>query len=92
MAENVVCGPDPERHVEAIRGFADAGYDHVYFHQVGPDQQGFFEFSRASWRPGSPTYASDGHPSPRHGLALNRCAFSLGYLIGSPTRSPTRPI
>jgi coenzyme F420-dependent glucose-6-phosphate dehydrogenase len=44
VAESVVCGPDPERHVEAIREFVDAGYDHVYFHQVGPDQEGFFQF------------------------------------------------
>ena len=24
--------------------FADAGYDHVYIHQVGPDQEGFLDF------------------------------------------------
>ena len=23
---------------------ADAGFDHVYGHQVGPDQEGFFDF------------------------------------------------
>ena len=23
---------------------ADAGYDHVYIHQVGPDQEGFLDF------------------------------------------------
>ena len=44
IAESIVCGPDPGRHVEAIREFVDAGYDHVYFHQVGPDQEGFFRF------------------------------------------------
>lgn len=44
IAENVVCGPDPERHVAAIREYIDAGYDHVYVHQVGPDQEGFFGF------------------------------------------------
>jgi G6PDH family F420-dependent oxidoreductase len=44
VAEAVVCGPDPERHLEAIRTYADAGYDHVYVHQVGPDQAGFFDF------------------------------------------------
>jgi coenzyme F420-dependent glucose-6-phosphate dehydrogenase len=44
IAESVVCGPDPERHVEAIREYIDAGYDHVYLHQIGPDQEGFFEF------------------------------------------------
>lgn len=44
IAESVVCGPDPERHLEAIREYVDAGYDHVYVHQVGPDQEGFFDF------------------------------------------------
>ena len=44
VAEAIVCGPDPERHVALIREYADAGYDHVYVHQVGPDQDGFFRF------------------------------------------------
>jgi G6PDH family F420-dependent oxidoreductase len=44
VAENIVCGPDPEKHLEAIQKYADAGYDHVYVHQVGPDQESFFRF------------------------------------------------
>jgi coenzyme F420-dependent glucose-6-phosphate dehydrogenase len=44
VAEKVVCGPDPDRHLEMIKRFADAGYTHVYVHQVGPDQEGFFRF------------------------------------------------
>jgi len=48
IAESVVCGPDPERHLAAIREFIDAGYDHVYVHQVGPDQEGFFDFYERS--------------------------------------------
>jgi coenzyme F420-dependent glucose-6-phosphate dehydrogenase len=44
VAGSVVCGPDPEAHLEAIRTYLDAGYDHVYLHQVGPDQEGFFRF------------------------------------------------
>ena len=44
IAEALPVGPDPERHVSAIREYFDAGYDHVYVHQVGPDQDGFFEF------------------------------------------------
>ena len=44
LAEKLPCGPDPERHLESIRAYADAGYDHVYIHQVGPDQDGFFDF------------------------------------------------
>jgi G6PDH family F420-dependent oxidoreductase len=44
VAEAVICGPDPERHLEGIREFIKAGYSHVYVHQVGPDQEGFFNF------------------------------------------------
>jgi coenzyme F420-dependent glucose-6-phosphate dehydrogenase len=51
VAESVVCGPDPERHVAAIREFVDAGYDNVYFHQVGPDQEGFLAFAERDLLP-----------------------------------------
>jgi coenzyme F420-dependent glucose-6-phosphate dehydrogenase len=44
VAEQVICGPDPQRHIEMIKKYADAGYDHIYIHQVGPDQEGFFQF------------------------------------------------
>ncbi len=44
VAERVVCGPDPQRHLDGIRKFADAGFDSVYVHQVGPDQDGFIDF------------------------------------------------
>ena len=43
VAETFTCSADPEKHVEAIRKYIDAGYDHVYIHQVGPDQDGFFQ-------------------------------------------------
>ena len=46
VARAVVCGPDPERHAAEIRRYAEAGYDHVYVHQVGPDQEGFLDFYR----------------------------------------------
>ena len=42
--ELVACGPDPGRHLEMIKRFEDAGYTHIYVHQIGPDQQGFLDF------------------------------------------------
>ena len=39
-----MCGPDPERHIAAIRRAADAGFEHVSVHQIGPDQEGFLGF------------------------------------------------
>jgi G6PDH family F420-dependent oxidoreductase len=44
VAEVIVCGPDPEKHRKAIAKYEDAGFDHVYVHQVGPDQDGFLRF------------------------------------------------
>jgi coenzyme F420-dependent glucose-6-phosphate dehydrogenase len=44
IAEAVVCGPDPNKHLDKIQEFADAGYEHIYIHQVGPDQEGFLRF------------------------------------------------
>jgi G6PDH family F420-dependent oxidoreductase len=51
VAESVVCGPDPDAHAAAIREFVDAGYDQVYFHQVGPDQDGFLRFAESELLP-----------------------------------------
>jgi hypothetical protein len=44
IGESVVCGPDLDAHLEGIEAFATAGFDHVYVHQVGPDQAGFLDF------------------------------------------------
>jgi G6PDH family F420-dependent oxidoreductase len=44
VAESITCGPDPERHLAAIRKYAAAGFDHICVHQVGKEQKGFFEF------------------------------------------------
>ena len=43
VAEEVICGPDVDRYVEAIEEFVAAGFEHVYIHQVGPEQEGFIE-------------------------------------------------
>ncbi len=44
LTDTVICGPDPERHRTGIRRYLEAGYDHIYVHQIGPDQEGFFRF------------------------------------------------
>ena len=44
VAESVVCGPDPSRYVEQIRAYVDAGFDHVFVHQIGEDQEPFLRF------------------------------------------------
>ncbi len=47
----ITCGPDPERHAAAIREYVDAGFDEVYVSQIGPDQEGFFDFFRREVAP-----------------------------------------
>jgi G6PDH family F420-dependent oxidoreductase len=44
IAKSIVCGPDPEAHVAEIQKYADAGFDHVYIHQVGPQQEECIRF------------------------------------------------
>jgi G6PDH family F420-dependent oxidoreductase len=44
VAAKIVCGPDAGKHIEKINKYGEAGFDHVYIHQVGPDQEGFFQF------------------------------------------------
>jgi coenzyme F420-dependent glucose-6-phosphate dehydrogenase len=42
VAGLIVCGPDAGRHVDKIEEYVRAGFDHIYVHQVGPDQERFF--------------------------------------------------
>jgi G6PDH family F420-dependent oxidoreductase len=43
--QSVPCGPDiADALRESVRSYVDAGYDHLYFHQIGDDQEGFFRF------------------------------------------------
>lgn len=44
VCESMTCGPDPDEHMQAIQKYADAGFTHIYVHQIGPDQNGFFNF------------------------------------------------
>ncbi|GGQ30814.1 LLM class F420-dependent oxidoreductase [Streptosporangium pseudovulgare] len=38
------CGPDPEKHIQSIKEYVDAGFDEVYISQIGPEQDAFFDF------------------------------------------------
>ena len=49
--EHIVCGPDVQEYLENLRKFADAGYDYVYLHQIGDDQEGFFHFCQKELLP-----------------------------------------
>jgi len=49
--EQFACGPDPQRHVEALRPYVEAGFDELFVNQIGDDQQGFFDFFRREVEP-----------------------------------------
>ena len=42
---STITTPDVEEYVDSYEEAVDAGYDHVYFHQIGPDQEAFLEFA-----------------------------------------------
>jgi coenzyme F420-dependent glucose-6-phosphate dehydrogenase len=51
VAEKLVCGPGADPILEKIGTFVDAGFDHVFLHQVGPRQEEFLEFAKDSLLP-----------------------------------------
>ena len=51
LREALPCGPDAEQWLEEIREYERAGYDHIYLHQIGRDQDGFFRFWREELQP-----------------------------------------
>lgn len=46
LAEQIPCGNEVERHVEAIKAYIEAGFDELYVNQIGPDQDAFFAVYR----------------------------------------------
>ena len=40
---SITTSPDPEDHIDSIQEALDTGYDHVYVHQIGDDQEALFE-------------------------------------------------
>ena len=51
VAESTPCGPDPEPYLELIGKYADAGFTHVYMHQIGDNQDEFAEFAAKELMP-----------------------------------------
>ena len=48
VAQRLPCGPDPQGHLDLLRSYLDAGYDHISIHQVGPEQEGFLRFAKST--------------------------------------------
>jgi G6PDH family F420-dependent oxidoreductase len=52
LAGSLPVGPDPGKYREMLGQYRDAGFTHIYVHQVGPDQEGFFRFWEREIAPG----------------------------------------
>jgi G6PDH family F420-dependent oxidoreductase len=44
IPEDTVLGPDPDSYLKIIQTYQENGFDHIYLHQIGPDQEGFIKF------------------------------------------------
>jgi G6PDH family F420-dependent oxidoreductase len=51
VAESTPCGPDPEPYLQLIGKYADAGFTHVYIHQIGDNQDEFADFAARELMP-----------------------------------------
>jgi G6PDH family F420-dependent oxidoreductase len=51
VAENVPCGNDPDKIVETVGQWTDAGFSHVALMQAPPDQEPFFNLWEKELRP-----------------------------------------
>jgi hypothetical protein len=59
----LVLGNDPDEYVQEIRSYAEAGYTHVYVHQIGPEQEAFLKFAKSELfsRPRRSLHGAKGH-------------------------------
>ncbi len=44
ISQQVVCGNDKQKHLAQIQQYADAGFTHIYIHQIGHNQEEFMKF------------------------------------------------
>ena len=51
IPEDSVIGPKLEPYIKAIQSLQENGFDHIYLHQVGPNQEGFLNFFKDSLLP-----------------------------------------
>ena len=51
IPEDTILGPNPSAYLKAVQKMAENGFDHVYLHQIGPDQEGFLKFFKSELMP-----------------------------------------
>lgn len=51
LKDSAGVGPDPEKHLAAIRKYVDAGFDHIVLTAPGPEQAKFIDFFERELKP-----------------------------------------
>jgi coenzyme F420-dependent glucose-6-phosphate dehydrogenase len=51
LEDTLTLGPDPDEYLDELNEYDEAGYTHVYIHQIGPDQKGFLNFAKSELLP-----------------------------------------
>lgn len=51
LKEALIYGNNVELYLERLEKYAEAGFSHVFLHQIGPDQAGFFHFCERELMP-----------------------------------------
>ena len=44
LAKEIVCGANPQKHLQQLKTYMEAGYDHIYVHQIGSEQEKCMKF------------------------------------------------
>jgi G6PDH family F420-dependent oxidoreductase len=48
---DAILGPNPTSYLNAVQSLRKNGFDHIYIHQIGPDQEGFLKFFKTELLP-----------------------------------------
>lgn len=75
VKQQYILGQNPEQHLQEIRKYAEAGFDHIYVHQIGPDQQRFFRFYEKEILPRVGEITVGGEKVTKNGQSRNRAAL-----------------
>jgi len=51
VPEDTILGPNPTSYLKAIQTMQENGFDHIYLHQIGPEQEGFLKFFKSELLP-----------------------------------------
>ena len=51
IPEDAILEANPTHYLKAVQSLQKNGFDHIYIHQIGPDQEGFLKFFKTELLP-----------------------------------------